>query len=48
MCSKPVVWKGAHCCGYGPYNLHVNQKSDDDDDDDETLALTFPVSVAVG
>ena len=19
MCSKPVAWKGAHCCGYGPY-----------------------------
>ena len=18
-CSKPVAWKGAHCCGYGPY-----------------------------
>ena len=17
-CSKPVAWKGAHCCGYGP------------------------------
>ena len=30
-CSKPVAWKGAHCCGYGPLYLHVNQKSDDDD-----------------
>ena len=19
MYSKPVAWKGAHCCGYGPY-----------------------------
>ena len=19
-CSKPVAWKAAHCCGYGPYN----------------------------
>ena len=18
-CSKPVAWKGAHCCGYGPF-----------------------------
>ena len=18
VCSKPVAWKGAHCCGYGP------------------------------
>ena len=36
-CSKPVAWKGAHCCGYG---LHVNKKSDDDDDDQiQYLAL---------
>ena len=19
MCSKPVAWKGVHCCGYDPY-----------------------------
>ena len=23
-CSKPVAWKGAHCCGYGPYTLIKN------------------------
>ena len=33
--GKPVAWKGTHYCGYGPFYLHVNQKSDDDDDDDD-------------
>ena len=32
-CSKPVAWKGAHCCGYGPYTCMLIKKSDDDDDD---------------
>ena len=40
-CSKPVAWKGIHCCGYGwPLYLHVNQKSDDDDDDDDDFAYS--------
>ena len=38
-CSKPVTWKGAHCCGYFPLFLHVNKKLDDDDDIDESNCL---------
>ena len=24
--SKPVAWKGAHCCGYGPCNCMLIKK----------------------
>ena len=25
-CSKPVAWKGAHCCGYGPCTCTLIKK----------------------
>ena len=33
--ASQLPWKGAHCCGYGPYTCTLIKKSDDDDDDDD-------------